>query len=151
MTEQFLNRGSLTVDQEQLITRYLADETLLYQEWFKTSNQLETEPNAQPIAGFPSLPALKERFTAWFAENENRLRAILCQPNAQGESRCQQWRKLRERADFHEKQHLIIAISVDIMALFIHPLHGLIVATILYVGHYLDKLCDCSKTQTNVS
>jgi len=133
------------MNQEQLVAHYLADETRLYQEWFKTSNQLETKTSTQPIANLPSLSVLKERFAVWFAENESRLRAILCQPNAQGESRCQKWRKLRDYADFHEKQHLTIAISVDIMALFIHPSHGLIVAVILYAGRYLDKLCDGPK------
>ncbi|RKZ81080.1 MAG: hypothetical protein DRR19_22725 [Candidatus Parabeggiatoa sp. nov. 1] len=125
--------------QSDRVEAYLADETQLYQDWFKGFNPIENDPEAVAVSILPSFKALKKRFKKWFDKNQEFFREIICV----------KWGYLRQKAQFQKEEALIVAMATDCLAAnsFMPPaVNTLAVCTVLVIEGYLDTLCaECSK------
>jgi hypothetical protein len=119
--------------QQALIETYLADETKLYQDWYQAFYPPEGDTDTMPFGSSFSLEMLKKRFQQWFEKQQEILQRKICQ----------EWEYPKKKAQFKNKEALIIAISVDCLAIMLSlPTTNLLtVATILVADGYLDKLC----------
>jgi len=121
---------------EQDISKYLADETQLYQDWYQTFYALEHDADTKPFAPSFSLATLKKRFNQWFEERREMLR----------EQICQKWEYSSKKSQFKNQQDIIIALSIDCLAIALSlPTTNVVtIATILVVDGHLEKLCSNS-------
>jgi hypothetical protein len=119
--------------QQILIDSYLKDQSELYQAWYQTVYSPEGDSDIIAFSPSFSLETLKKRFQQWFEKR----RAVL------QHKICQEWEYPNKKSTFENKQALIIAISVDCLAvaLSLPTTNVITVATILVVDGYLDKLC----------
>ncbi len=110
------------MEQQALITMYLADKTKLYQDWFAIYN---TQTEQQ------SLESLKKRFNTWFDSQEKALRKIICNELDY------------DKKKFTDQIALITIIATDYLTVTydFSTDSVLIIATILVVDGYLDRLC----------
>jgi len=86
-----------------------------------------------PFGSSFSLEMLKKRFQQWFEKQQDSLQHKICQ----------EWEYPKKKTQFKNKEALIIAISVDCLAIMLSlpTTNILTVATILVADGYLDKLC----------
>ena len=119
--------------QQTLIDTYLADDTKRYQEWYQTFYAPDSDTDTVAFAPSFSLDTLKKRFQHWFEKRREVLQHKICQ----------EWEYPKKKSVFENKEALIIAISVDCLAvaLSLPTTNILTVGTILVVDGYLDKLC----------
>ncbi|MFK5968538.1 MAG: hypothetical protein QM487_00190 [Candidatus Marithrix sp.] len=108
------------MEQQALITMYLADETKLYQDWFAIYNSQTAEQQ--------SLESLKKRFNIWFDSQKKALQNIIC--NELGD-------------EFTDKITLIKTIATDYLQVTydFSADSTLIISTILVIDGYLEILC----------
>lgn len=127
------------IQAEQDISKYLADETQLYQDWYQTFYVPEGDTDTVPFTSSFSLATLKKRFNDWFEKRREMLR----------EQICQKWQYSSKKSQFKNQQDIIIALSIDCLAIALSlPTTNVVtVATILVVDGYLEKLCpnSCQK------
>ncbi|OQW92679.1 MAG: hypothetical protein BWK78_00965 [Thiotrichaceae bacterium IS1] len=118
---------------EAMIATILANQTKMYQEWYKATYQLDADTSIHQVGYLPELGSLKKRFKYWFNQDEQRpLKQKICQI----------WLQLRQTQEFDKKRDLIVAMAVDItLTPFIHPYHTVVIVTILVTEGLLDKLC----------
>jgi len=118
---------------EKTVEAYLADETKLYQDWYRSVSPIEDDPDTILFAESPSQESLKQRFRRWFDANKAELR----------EGICVKWNYPEKRENFKDKKLLIIAILVDVLAgfLFLPSTNTMTMIVILVSDGYLDKLC----------
>ena len=116
---------------EQSINNYLQDETKLYQDWYESFS--EQDANTVQFSTNFSLDTLKKRFNQWFAKHRETLRHKICV----------EWEYPKKKSTFESKEAMIIAISVDCLAvaLSLPTTNVITVGAILVVDGYLDKLC----------
>ena len=117
---------------QQQIELYLTDETKLYQDWFAIYNP-PTDIETIKFTEKTSLESLKKRFANWFDSQEKSLRKIIC-----GE-----WNYRFKHKTFENKIALITAIAIDCLAVTygFSTANNFIIATILVVDGYLERLC----------
>ncbi len=111
------------MEQQALITLYLADETKLYQDWFAIYNSQTAEQQ--------SLESLKKCFNIWFDSQEKALRKVICN----------EWNYDEKKSA--DKFTLITTIATNYL-LVTYDFSAdstLIISTILVVDGYLEKLC----------
>ncbi len=116
---------------EQSIDNYLTDETKLYQDWYDSFSEQDAD-TVQFSSDF-SLATLRKRFNQWFEKHHEILRHKICVD----------WEYPKKKSTFESKEAMIIAISVDCLAVvFSLPTTNVItVGAILVADGYLDKLC----------
>jgi len=119
--------------QQTLIDTYLADETKRYQDWYQAFYPPDGDTDTAKFGPPSSLGTLKKRFKQWFEKRRELLRHKICED----------WEYPNKKSAFENKQALIIAISVDCLAvtLSLPTTNVLTVGTILVVDGYLDQLC----------
>jgi hypothetical protein len=118
------------VAQLALIDTYLADETKMYQDWYKGLQQGQAESKMIPFAEEPSNDSIIKRFKNWLNKNKDLLKQKICIG----------WNYLAKKNDFKAKKFLIAAIA-DILALLGIPT-ATATATWLEVKGHLNKLCE---------
>jgi len=118
---------------EKMIEAYLADETRLYQDWYRSVSQINNDPDTIPFAVFPSLDSLKQRFKRWFEGNRTKLRKEICI----------EWNYAEKREKFKDKKLLIIYVVLEVLMIssFIPTTNTVTMIIILVSDGYLDKLC----------
>ncbi|RKZ53057.1 MAG: hypothetical protein DRR16_16425 [Candidatus Parabeggiatoa sp. nov. 3] len=119
--------------QQTLIDTYLADDTKLYEDWYHAFYAPENDTDTLAFAPSFSVETFKKRFNQWFEKRRNLLQHKICE----------EWEYPQKKSVFENKQAMIIAISVDCLAvaLSLPTTNVITVATILVVDGYLDKLC----------
>jgi len=119
--------------QQTLIDTYLADDTKLYEDWYHAFYAPENDTDTVAFAPSFSVETFKKRFNQWFEKRRNLLQHKICE----------EWEYPQKKSVFENKQAMIIAISVDCLAvaLSLPTTNVITVATILVVDGYLDKLC----------
>ena len=118
---------------EQSIKNYLVDEMKLYQDWYQAFYAPESDTDTVAFAPPFSLETFKKRFSQWFEKRREILRQKICE----------EWEYPKKKSAFENKEAMIIAISVDCLAIaFSLPTTNVLtVGTILVVDGYLEKLC----------
>ncbi len=119
--------------QQTLIDSYLRDEIKVYQDWYQEFYAPESDSDTVAFAPSFSLETFKKRFNQWFEKRREMLRHKICD----------EWEYPKKKGAFENKQAIIIAISVDCLAvaLSLPTTNVIMVGTILVVDGYLDKLC----------
>jgi dsDNA-binding SOS-regulon protein len=128
---------------EPLLTSYLKDVNLLYQDW-QTAFQMTPDLARYSTAGDPSEDEEAKR-TAMIMWLEKQKEALLKSLQSSSQVICQKWQTFRGQHDsFHENQHLMIALTTDIVHTLNqgHVSHAMIVASILVGCRVLDKWCE---------
>ncbi|OUD14457.1 hypothetical protein TPSD3_09130 [Thioflexithrix psekupsensis] len=134
---------------EQLIAAYFADESKLYQDFYRKVVLKEEWDEARPIGKLPSLEEMKAMATQWLKNlrKQDEVRDFFCKVKLSrlkgGETACSYWKKTRGVP--HAQQELAIAIFADIFVVpVLHPTHTTVVVSALVLMHTLDFLCqDC--------
>jgi hypothetical protein len=111
--------------QQALIEAYLANETKLYQDWYKIIHPPKGDTDTLEVAPPLSLDTLKKRFKQWFEEQQEIWR----------EKICIEWDYPRKRKEYNDIEQLIAAL-VDFVAT-----DGIALICILVIEGYLDRLC----------
>ena len=113
----------------------MQNETKLYQDWYELTSEEDVDTVA--FSSNFSVDALKKRFNRWFETHHEMLRHKICD----------EWEYSKKKTAFESKEAIIIAISVDCLAvaLSLPTTNVITVGTILVVDGYLDKLCPNSK------
>lgn len=126
---------------ESQINAYLADESRLYQDWYKGLTQAEDSQYTKEVGVMPKLPALKEMCEGWLNKQTPILKEKLCPPYCQ------------KRQEYQEQETLLIAALADILTVTLTgiPINSMAVAAILVTTKRLDKLCECSKSIEDLS
>ena len=121
---------------ESQINAYLADESRLYQDWYKGLTQVEDSQYTKEVGILPKLPQLKEMCESWINQQKPVFKDKLCGPYCQ------------KRQQFQEQESLLIAGVADILTVTLTgmPINFVAVAVILVTTKRLDKLCECSKS-----
>ena len=121
---------------ESQIKVYLADETLLYCDWYQGLTQTDEDQYTQQVGVMPELPALKEMCENWIKQQKPVFKEKLCEPYCQ------------KKQQFQEQKTLLIASVADILTVTFTgiPINFVAVAVILVTKKHLDKLCKCSKS-----
>lgn len=130
------------MNEDQQIAKYLADETLLYQDWYKEYQKLEAyDPDVVPVS-LPSLADMKKGAKEFYVSKQAVIRDILCKKS-------RYWHFKNKLANQHDlTKHIMAAIITD-FAFFsddayhapYHTIFVMTLASILVVEHYLDELC----------
>ena len=116
---------------ESQVNEYLSDETKLYQDWYTGLFQ-EGEQYATQVGVIPDFAEIKRLFEKWFNKQRSALKG-LCGDYCQ---------KKQEKL----QEPLLIASVVDGLTVLVGiPFNIVAVATILVLGKFLDRLCDCPK------
>jgi hypothetical protein len=125
--------------EKQYVSEYLADETKLYQDWYNAFYPPEGDTETDKFDPPFSLGTLKKRFKQWFEKRREILRHKICD----------EWEYPKKKGTFENKQALIIALSIDCLAIVLSlpTTNVLTVSTILVVDGYLDKLCPDSSQE----
>ena len=124
---------------EQAINTYLADETLLYQDWYAAFYPPKGDTDTAKFGSPSSLAKMKKQFKQWLVEQREVLQHQICD----------KWEYSKQRGKFKDRQAMIIAISVDCLAiaLALPTTNVITVGTILVVEGYLDELCPDSSSE----
>ena len=119
--------------QQALIDSYLKDEIKVYQDWYQAVYAPESDTDTVAFAPSFSLETLKKRFNQWLEKRREMLRYTICD----------EWEYPKKKSAFANKEAMIIAISVDCLAvaLALPTTNVITVGTILVVDGYLDDLC----------
>jgi hypothetical protein len=121
---------------ESQINEYLSDDTKLYQDWYTAVTQAKTESKqyTTQVGVIPDVDELKRLFEKWFRKQRETLKKL-----------CVEYCQKREQIKEHES--LLIAGVADVLTVVFvgTPVNVAAIATILVVGKYLDRLCDCPK------
>jgi len=119
-----------------LIETYLADETQMYQDWYKGLQQGQSESSMTPFAAkLPSNENITKRFQGWFTQHKELLKVKICI----------EWEYQRKKPEFHKKELLISSIA-DALALLGIPANVIATAAWLVIKGHLDHICvECSK------
>ncbi|OQW86863.1 MAG: hypothetical protein BWK78_09540 [Thiotrichaceae bacterium IS1] len=129
--------------QEQQIATYLADESKMYQDWYRAINDGNLDVHTKDFGIPESLTELKAKAKVWLKEHWNFLKQSLCKYRKQplAETVCEKWERLCQEGG-HTKVHLIAAVMADVaLTPLIHPSHTLVVSTVLVAEGCLDLLC----------
>ncbi len=118
---------------EQSVHSYLQNETKLYQDWYELAFTSEEDVDTVAFSSSFSVDAIKKRFNRWFEKHHELLQHKICY----------EWEYPKKKTAFESKEAMIIAISVDCLAvaLSLPTTNVITVGIILVVDGYLDKLC----------
>jgi hypothetical protein len=125
---------------EPLLTSYLNDVNLLYKDW-QTAFQVDADVARYAAGDSPEDEEAKRTdMVTWVETQKSSLREVL---QSGYQVICQKWQTFRGQHDnFHENQHLIIALTTDIAYMLQgHVSHAMVVASILVTCRVLDKWC----------
>ncbi|OQW91322.1 MAG: hypothetical protein BWK78_04985 [Thiotrichaceae bacterium IS1] len=133
------------MNEDQQIAKYLADETLLYQDWYKGYQQLTAyDPDVVEVSlgELPSIADIKKYVKDFYVSKQPVIRDILCKKS-------RYWHFKNKLANQHDLiKHIMAAIITDFAffseSAYHAPYHTIFVmtlASILVAEHYLDELC----------
>ena len=119
------------------IEKYLADEELLFADWYIELNAPDDSSGFRPVAKVPPKEKVEAIFEAWFKKNYKTLKAVLCTAK---NAACEMWLCREEIPDW---QKTIIALVEDALSLAGLAFVSILKISIILVSKgYLDRICE---------
>jgi hypothetical protein len=120
-------------DKELQIEIYLSDEDKLYQDWYTgLSEKTEKDQDMAEVAVIPNTDELKRLFDSWFNNQKEKLKKL-----------CVDYDYCQKKQQSQQLSLIAFVIDAVLILLKTIPINPVALATILVVGKFLDRLCDC--------